>query len=126
MILFLFFYRKFSPYILNHTSISKFSDTLDFLKEKVPFLSTIHSLNSFLDSSFNHQLRIRNFHIYLLPQEQKTPLELVKFFKGSIERDVFINDLVFIEENKNKFNKQKILKELNPKISLVYPLFNGR
>lgn len=49
--------------------------------------------------------------------------ELRKYFSQSLWK-VFINDIVFIEENKTKFNKSLILKNLDKDTMLVFLYFN--
>jgi hypothetical protein len=52
--------------------------------------------------------------------------ELIKYFNKDISRDIFINDTIFIEENKHKFNILKLKNELNKKILLIFPMFNNK
>jgi hypothetical protein len=39
---------------------------------------------------------------------------------------LFINDIVFIEENKNKFNYEKIKEEIDEKDYLIFSLINNK
>ena len=39
---------------------------------------------------------------------------------------LFINDIVFIEENKSKFDKKNILLDLDNKDFLIFPIFNSQ
>ena len=50
--------------------------------------------------------------------------ELQKYFESDLSRKIFVNDIVFLEEKKNKFNKTLVLKELSEDAFLVLPLFN--
>lgn len=126
VLIFLFSYRILSRYILSNTSLSKFSNTLNSFKERVPFFSTPDSLNFFLKNAFKNELKIGFFDFKLNPESNDTDQELTKFFTNSIEKDVFINDRVFIEENKNRFNKKKILEELDHKASLIFPILDQK
>jgi hypothetical protein len=61
----------------------------------------------------------------LLFNENNNYQELTKFFNKDTINDMFINDIVFIEENKNKFNKNKIIKEIHKDSYLIFPIFNN-
>jgi len=37
-----------------------------------------------------------------------------------------MNDIVFIEENKYKFDFKKLKKEINNNVYLIFPLFNNK
>jgi hypothetical protein len=39
---------------------------------------------------------------------------------------MLINDFVFLEENKNKFNIDLVSQQLNPKTLLIFPLTNNK
>lgn len=55
--------------------------------------------------------------------EEKT--ELQKYFENSLTDKIFINDVVFIEEKKNKFQKKKLLLEIPDEAFLILPLFDS-
>jgi hypothetical protein len=48
-----------------------------------------------------------------------------KYFEKDKSYNLFINDTVFIEENKHKFDADKILNEISEKSYLVFPLINN-
>ncbi len=120
--LFLLIYRYLSSKLLSNVSINKFLGDLHSLKEKIPFLTTRKSLNNFLLRSFNTKFNIDFSNIDFYISNKK---ELCKFFISSLRNDVFINDMVFIEENKNKFHKQNILEEIDQNIGLYFPLYDN-
>ncbi len=49
--------------------------------------------------------------------------ELQSFFEYFPDK-IFINDFVFIEENKSKFDRKKLLAEIPEEAFLVLPFFN--
>jgi len=50
--------------------------------------------------------------------------EIQRYFENSLTDKIFINDVVFIEEKKNKFNKDQLLSELPEETFLVLPIFD--
>ncbi len=50
--------------------------------------------------------------------------ELQKYFESDLSEKMFINDIVFLEEKKNRFDRDSILNELPDDSFLVLPLFN--
>ena len=51
--------------------------------------------------------------------------EMQRYFDSDITDKIFINDIVFIEEKMNTFDKQKFLEELPEKAFLILPLFDS-
>ena len=82
-------------------------------------------LHSFLKPSFQDVLSIPYFHIILTPESKVAFPEITQFFEKSLEKDVFINDIVFIEENKNKFNENILPRELNKESALIFPIIDN-
>jgi len=52
--------------------------------------------------------------------------EIYKYFAKNELHDLFINDIVFIEENKNKFDYKRIKNEIDSLSYLLLPLFNKK
>jgi hypothetical protein len=52
--------------------------------------------------------------------------ELFNYFSKDISRNIFINDIVFIEDNKYKFNFKKLEKEVTKGAHLIFPMFNNK
>ena len=71
----------------------------------------------------NHLLKIKLCEIRIFEAHHEIS-ELQRYFESDLTRKMFINDIVFLEEKKNKFNKELVLKELPEDAFLVLPLFN--
>ncbi|MDD3302583.1 MAG: HAMP domain-containing sensor histidine kinase [Candidatus Gracilibacteria bacterium] len=93
------------------------------LKNEIPFISSIDDLNSFLYNRFNNSFKVK-CEIVLCNKENRDYGEIRKFFSKEKLNNYFINDIVFIEENSNKFDKVKILKEIKKDYYLVFPILN--
>ena len=124
--IFLFFsiYRFLSKSFLWNNSNDIFYKQLSKLKKKISFITNIVDLNYFLWKEFVHLFKIKMVNIQLFTDEKDKNLEIYKFFTKNTLSDLFINDVVFIEENKYKFDLKKIKKEINKEIFLILPLYN--
>ena len=92
------------------------------MKSKIPFITNINDLNDFLKNSFQSSMSISETHIQLFNKPEDKKSEIYNFFQDNIKNTYFLNDVVFIEENKNKFNKKKIKQEIPKDLSLILPI----
>ncbi len=125
IILYIFINNFLNKHFLWNNSIISFEKELNKLKNKIYFISTLDKLNIFLSKSFYILFKISNVNIKLFTDKSKK-LEIYKYFTKNIFNNIFINDIVFIEENKHKFNIKKIKKEINKNIYLIFPLFDNK
>jgi hypothetical protein len=51
--------------------------------------------------------------------------QYLKTYFEKYNYQVFVNDIVFLEENKYKFDVNEIVQEINPKAFLIFPLVNN-
>lgn len=65
-----------------------------------------------------------NFSELCLYPESGTESEIQRYFRNNLTDKIFINDVVFMEEKKNKFNRDILLKELPEEAFLVLPIFD--
>jgi len=98
-------------------------DNLNRLKEQIPFLDNLDSLNDFLEKKILLLYRIKRTKIILKKGSKNS--EIIQFFEKNIMNDLFINDIVFLEENKNKFNLEKIWKEIDKSVYIIFPMRNN-
>ena len=118
--LFMISYKFLSKYLLISTTHDDFVEKLEKMKAKIPFITNINDLNIFLRNNFNRSLSVWNTKITLANKQGGS--ELYNFFEGNIKNKYFLNDITFIEENKHKFNKKKLKKEIEKSSSLVFPI----
>jgi hypothetical protein len=102
-----------------------FERKLNNLRKYIPYITNINELNNFLQNKFNTLFKINYINIKLFSDKDEK-LELYKYFSKDISRDVFINDIVFIEENKYKFDLKLLKNQVNKKIYLIFPLINNK
>ncbi len=58
--------------------------------------------------------------------EKYNHTELKKFFQKNDAHTIFINDIVFIEENKSKFDKKTINSSIENEVFLIFPIFHQK
>lgn len=123
IILYILLYKLFYYIIPWNTEYNRLHIILNKWRDMIPFITNINDLNIFLLKEIKKQFNIDFINVKLINNEKD---ELIIFFRNNLDSDVFINDIVFIEENKNKFNYKKILNELNKKTFIVFPLTDNR
>lgn len=121
IILYLLFYNIFIKLIPWNNEYKFFISEINDIKNRIPFITNLKTLNDFLQNRAYDSFKIKYIKIINKLDKNK---EIYKFFNKNINTDVFINDIVFIEENKNKFDKEKIKKEINPKIAIIFPMYD--
>lgn len=106
------------------TRVAKFHSKITKLKKEIPFITNLSDLNDFLKIKFHKSLKINHIKINL-NKEQKS--EIIHFFENWWNNNnILINDFVFLEENKNKFDINKASAQLNRKTLLIFPLTNNK
>ena len=122
VVIFFLTYYFLTSKLLISTNHDAFVERIEKIKEKIPFITNINDLNAFIKISFNNKLSIWNTQIQLFNTQLSRKTEIYSFFQRNLKNKYFINDVTFIEENKHKFNKQKIKKELKKNTSLILPI----
>lgn len=123
--LFYFFYKYFSKTLITPFNKWAFVICLNEIRNKLPFLENKNSLNLFLWNEFNNKLNISDTHVIfnddLLKKDHLKELE--SYFYSDSSREIFLNDIVFLDENKTKFDSIQIRKELDKRIALYVPIY---
>lgn len=91
------------------------------LQKKVSYITDYIELNKLLRSEFQKIFKTSNLEIILYKNIKKKLFK--EYFEKNIYQKIFINDIVFIEENKNKFNKIEIIEEIPVDSFLIFPIF---
>lgn len=125
IILFSILFDFFGKHFLWNNKINKLNINLLKLKKNIPFIFNLNDLNIFLRLSFDKLFKIKYVNIKLFDDNENNS-ELYKFFDKNFNWEIFINDIVFIEENKHKFNKEILREEINHNIYLVFPIINNK
>ncbi len=96
---------------------------IDNLRRDISYISSLPELREAVKNKFKTGLGIQNVSINMYKTESS---ELQKFFLKSKNNKVFINDPVFIEENKHKYDEKILLTELYHWSYLIFPLFKKK
>jgi signal transduction histidine kinase len=121
--IFFYFTYKYleNQFNIHYDTSFKKQKKLSKIQTQIPFLKNVEELNSFLLDRFKKELSIAYVEVITWKQ-----LDEVTQLSGYFRRDhaeTFINDRVFIEENRHKFDKDKIIDELNPEIQIYIPIY---
>ena len=122
---FYFLYKFLLKIFLWKTKYHNFEQTLTSIKRRMFFINDFSKFKDFLSLEFKSKMKIKDVTITLVNNRNSKKLsELINFFKKDLARTFFINDLAFIEENKNKFNAKLITKQVSEKTFIIFPLFD--
>lgn len=122
LVLFKVFYFPLKKRIIWKAWNNSFSKELWKLKNEIPFISSLQDLNSFIKNKFLNLYKIKYSEIIIF-NDLNSYIEIKNYFRKENLNDILINDIVFIEENKNKFDKEKILLGLDEDVYIILPLF---
>lgn len=123
ILIFIWLYNFLSRYILWTSAIIEFKNSINALQKRISYSNSIQELNIILNSEIQKTFKT-NYSEVCLYEWDTQENELKKYFENINNQKVFINDLVFIEENKNKFDKVKIIWYIPHKSFLIFPIFN--
>jgi len=107
--------------ILNNATYWGLARLVHQFKKEIPNQTNIADLNTYLQDEFSKNLHVEYCSITLFNEEKK---ELEYYFEKYKHLWIFINDVVFLEENKNKFNIAEIKSEISDAAYIVFPLYN--
>jgi signal transduction histidine kinase len=105
--------------------LNKLIREINLIKKHIPYITNIYDLNSYIKSEFNKLFKIKNASITQINKNKLVSCELYKYFLQEKETKFFINDFVFIQENKYKFNEKNIYKSLGEESYIIFPLRNN-
>lgn len=94
------------------------------LEKHISYLTHIHDLEKYLKMEMRRIFKTNFCELRMFP-ESDLKNEIQKYFEKSLTDRIFINDIVFIEEKKNKFHKEKLLEEIPEESFLVLPIFDA-
>lgn len=123
VIIFHFIHKYFSKTLITPYNEWIFSVFLNQIRDRLPYLENETALNTYLWNEFKNRLHISETCIVF--NEKNKFQELETYFYADHTRDVFLNDAVFLDENKTKYNKEKILNELNKKKAIYVPIYES-
>lgn len=109
---------------LGKNKIQKISQEINYLKKNIPYITNIGDLNSYIQSEFLRLFKIKFVKIEQIKNKKTKDWELCTYFMNDHHK-FFMNDFVFIQENKHNFNEKKIFQYINKESFFVFPLKNN-
>ena len=123
IITFYLLYNFFSIFIPWNKNYIKLLEDISKLQNEIRFILDFKVLKKYLDKKIYNNYWIKYTKLILFNDKNKD-LELFNFFSNNLNW-YFINDIVFLEENKNKFDLSKIKSQINKKSYIIFPLRNN-
>lgn len=124
--LFLISSRLFAKIFLGDAWLALLKESIEILQKQISQLTDLQSLNILIQKEVENLFKTKVAYISLFQESNNEKSELEKFFWEKTEEKIFINDIVFIEENKDCYDKEKILTELSDEIFLMIPVHNSQ
>jgi len=121
LILFIVFHKIINNILKYDSENIRYSKKINRLKKEIPFITNLNDLNNFLKIKFKKLFNIKYVEIKLNNRINETSI----FFSSNKNNKLFINNIVFIEENKNKFNYSKLKNEIDSNSYLIFPIKNN-
>ncbi len=106
--------------VLSYFQEGKFFDLLEEIKAKLPFITSLEKVNEYLKKEFQSKFSIT--HVHLQDNTLNYNSIILDYFNTDNSRMYFMNDIVFIEENKNKLWNYNILTFKKIKAYIIFPL----
>lgn len=106
----------------NHLMI-ELKKSVQKLEKNISYLTSFPELERYLSIEMKRIFKT-NFCVLQMFDTLDEKNEIQRYFENSLTDKIFINDVVFIEEKKNKFNKDQLLSELPEETFLVLPIFD--
>jgi len=120
IILFLLIQYFLKQNILPYFKEEKLYNMLEEIKTALPFITSLVEVNSYLRKTFNAQCNI-SYVMVINDISDYCPV-IINYFDWDNSRKYYMNDIVFLEENKNKILNYKTIKHQDPKTYIVFPL----
>ncbi len=119
-------YNAFNKLFLWNNSLAEVSLKIESLKKLISRITDQASLDKFIWKEIYKICSSNLATIILYNQTNESYEEIKKFFSKKMSHKVFINDIVFIEQNKKFYNKEKIQNEIPKEAFLIFPLYNWK
>ncbi len=121
ILLYILFYNILSNIFLWKSWKDNLENIIKKLEHNISMITDFRYLNNYLSRDMWKIFKTQFFELQLYKNSHH---ELKNYFEK--DNKYFINDFVFIEENKSKFNKNKILKYISKQAFLIFPIYNNR
>lgn len=120
--LFFVLYKAFINLLPLNKDYNNFLRLINKLKEQIPFFIDLDWLQLHLKKYVFDNFKVNYININLNLELNN---QIIIFFNSRNKEEIFINDIVFLSENKYKFDIEKLKNELHPETYLIIPMKNN-
>lgn len=120
--LFFVLYKSFIKLLPLNKDYDNLLKLLNKLKEQIPFFIDFDSLQNHLRNFISKNFNVNYVNINLTWYADN---QINNFFNFRNTNDIFINDVVFLSENKYKFDLEKLKENINSEVYLILPMKNN-
>lgn len=118
------FYKLISHLLLWKSFKDDLEEAIKKVEHDISIITDLHNLNIYLKKEFWKIFKINFCELQMYKNIESK--ELKSYFEKDIRYKFFINDFVFIEENKSKFNENEILNGIPKDAFLIFPIYNNK
>ncbi|MDD3793836.1 MAG: HAMP domain-containing sensor histidine kinase [Candidatus Gracilibacteria bacterium] len=122
IIIFFIIYKFFINTLPFNKEYKIFLNHISRMKSNIPFLINFDSFREYVYNYIKNNFKIYYFDLIL---DIKNKQELYNYFNSNKKNDLFINDVVFLQENKKYFSIEKIKNELHRDSYIIFPIRNN-
>ena len=124
VIIFYVLYTYLQKLFLWNAKVTELRESIQKLGQSIAHATSLQELNTYLGNEIKRIFKTKCSEIRIFDTISKKT-ELQKYFENDLSDKIFINDIVFIEEKKTKFNKERLLREIPEEAFLILPLFDN-
>lgn len=99
----------------------EFTQSLNYIKKQISYLHNLNDVNKQLKISFKSLFWINQAHITYFSDTIENPL--FNFFESNKKNKFFINEKIFLQQNKNIFNSKTISNYIQEKEYIIFPIY---
>ena len=116
-------YTYLHKFFLGNHLLIELKKSVQKLEQNISYLTSFPELESYLSMEMKRVFKT-NFCVLKMFHALDEKNEIQRYFENNLTDKIFINDVVFIEEKKNKFDRDQLLNELPEETFLVLPIFD--
>ncbi len=116
-------YTYLHKFFLGNHLLIELKKSVQKLEQNISYLTSFPELERYLSMEMKRVFKT-NFCVLKMFHALDEKNEIQRYFENNLTDKIFINDVVFIEEKKNKFDRDQLLNELPEETFLVLPIFD--
>lgn len=126
IVLFFGSYRLISEHIFWKKLANTLITRIKYIERQLSHTTNLASLNSLLSQEMRHVFRVAYSSILYIKKEERHTHPLVEYFQNSATEDIFINDIVFIEEHEHTEWTENLIRAIPKETFLLLPIYGTK